>query len=117
MKRNTPILLTTLLLTTAACADSGRNEHRPEALHVAERIRESWTDSKRTVEVEIEGRSETELDMLKEVSLTADFVEATPSERDAFAGIACTYAKGHFVPNQAAVTADSTATFYVSYPS
>ena len=39
MKRNTPILLTTLLLTTAACADSGRNEHRPEALHVAERIR------------------------------------------------------------------------------
>ena len=117
MKRNTPILLTTLLLTTAACADSGRNEHRPEALHVAERIRESWTDSKRTVEVEIDGRSETELDMLKEVSLTADFVEATPSERDAFAGIACIYAKGRFVPNQAAVTADSTATFYVSYPS
>ena len=116
MKRNTPILLTALLLTSAACADGSRQGHRPEALHVAERTRESWTESKRTVEVEIEGRTQAELDILKEVSLAADFREATAIEREAFSGIICTQAGSCFVPEKKALTADSTALFWISYP-
>ena len=53
---------------------------------------------------------------MKEVGLTADFRDATMSERDAFSGIPYAYGHGCFASRQPAVTADSTATFRVCYP-
>ena len=119
MKRNTyviPSLLSALLMSSVSCTGGGQPEHPQEALHAAEKIRESWTDSKRSVEVEIAGRTDAELWSMKEVGLTADFRDATMSERDAFSGIPYAYGHGSFASRQPAVTADSTADFRVSYP-
>ncbi len=119
MKRNTyviPSLLSALLMSSVSCTGGGQQEHPQEALHAAEKIRESWTDSKKSVEVEIAGRTDAELWSMKEVGLTADFRDATMSERDAFSGIPYAYGHGCFASRQPAVTADSTADFRVSYP-
>ena len=119
MKRSTiviPSLLSALLMSSVSCTGDGQKEHRQEALHAAERIRESWTESKRSVEVEIVGRTDAELWSMKEVSLTADFRDATMSEQDAFSGIPYAYGHGCFASRQPAVTADSTADFLVCYP-
>lgn len=119
MKRNThamPALLMALLLSSASCTGGGQKEHHQEALHAAEKIREGWTDSKRSVEVEITGRTDAELWSMKEVALTADFRDATMSERDAFSGVPYAYSHGRFASRQPAVTADSAAAFKVCYP-
>ena len=118
MKRNIliPSLLSVLLMSSVSCTGDGQKERPQEALHAAEKIRESWTESKKSVEVEIVGRSDAELWSMKEVSLTADFRDATMSERDAFSGIPYAYGHGCFVSSQPAVTADSTADFRVCYP-
>lgn len=119
MIRNTiviPSLLSALLMSSVSCTGDGQKERPQEALHAAERIRESWTESKRSVEVEIAGRTDAELWSMKEVGLTADFRDATMSERDAFSGIPYVYGHGCFASRQPAVTADSTATFHVCFP-
>lgn len=119
MKRNyivIPSLLSALLMSSVSCTGDGQKERPQEALHAAEKIRESWTDSKRSVEVEIAGRTDAELWSMKEVGLTADFRDATMSERDAFSGIPYAYGHGCFASRQPAVTADSTASFLVCYP-
>lgn len=119
MKRNTIVissLLSALLMSSVSCTGDGQKEHPQEALYAAEKIRESWTDSKKSVEVEIAGRTDAELWSMKEVGLTADFRDATMSERDAFSGIPYAYGHGSFASRQPAVTADSTAIFRVCYP-
>ena len=119
MKRNTlviPSLLSALLMSSVSCTGGGQQQRPQEALHAAERIRESWTDSKRSVEVEIVGRTDAELWSMKEVGLTADFRDATMSERDAFSGIPYVFGHGRFTSLRPAVTADSTAGFRVCYP-
>src|SRR5574344_38223 len=119
MKRNTiviPSLLSVLLMSSVSCTGDGQRERPQEALHAAEKIRESWTESKKSVEVEIAGRTDTELWSMKEVGLTADFRDATMRERDTFSGIPYAYGHGCFASRQPAVTADSTAVFCVSYP-
>lgn len=119
MKRNTIIihsLLSALLLSSVSCTGDGQKPHPQEALYAAEKIRESWTESKKSVEVEITGRTDAELWSMKEVGLTADFRDATMSELDAFSGIPYAYRHGRFTSRQPTVTADSTAHFCVSYP-
>lgn len=119
MIRNTiviPSLLSALLMSFVSCTGDGQKERPQEALHAAERIRESWTESKRSVKVEIAGRTDAELWSMKEVGLTADFRDATMSERDAFSGIPYAYGHGCFASRQPVVTADSTAIFHVCYP-
>lgn len=119
MKRNTiiiPSLLSALLMSSVSCTGDGQKSRPQEALHAAEKIRESWTESKKSVEVEIAGRTDAELWSMKEVGLTASFRDATMSELDAFSGIPYAYGHGCFASRQPAVTADSTAVFMVSYP-
>lgn len=111
-----PSLLLALLMSSVSCTGDGQKERPQEALHAAEKIRESWTDSKKSVEVEIAGRTDAELWSMKEVGLTADFRDATMSERDAFSGIPYVYGHGYFASLQPAVTADSTADFRVCFP-
>ena len=119
MKRNIVAihsLLSALLLSSVSCTGDGQPSHPQEALHAAEKIRESWTESKKSVEVEIVGRTDAELWSMKEVGLAADFRDATMSERDAFSGIPYAYGHGCFASRQPAVTADSTADFRVCHP-
>ena len=94
MKRNTiiiPSLLSALLMSSVSCTGDGQKSRPQEALHAAEKIRESWTESKKSVEVEIAGRTDAELWSMKEVGLTASFRDATMSELDAFSGIPYAY--------------------------
>lgn len=110
------ILIGTLLLS--ACSRQTQTQHTLEAQQTAEKTRESWDDAKRSFEVNIEGLSTQEMEMLSSIGVYANPKDATEEESVAFCGTA--FIKNENGSYQAsdrnAVATDSTAQLYICYP-
>lgn len=110
------IFIGTILLS--ACGKRTQTEHSLEAQQAAEKTRENWKNAKRSFEVNIDGLSTQEREVLSSIGIYANPRDATEEELTAFQGTAfMKNANGSYqTSNRNAVATDSTTRLCVCYP-
>ncbi len=114
--RNTVIILLSGIVLMSSCDRQPQRQGSVAAQQTADKVRANWVKTQRLVKILLEDLNGKQLS-LPQIGVYAFMNEATEVEREAFKGVPFVRNGSEYLsPGRPAVTADTTAVFFVCFP-